>query len=100
MIPGVNSPTEIEAALRFGLDVLKFFPAEASGGIGYLKAMAGPYGNVRFMPTGGINSANLASYLDWDRVIACGGSWLAERRLVAEGCFEEITARTRGLWPR
>ncbi|MGE4299328.1 MAG: bifunctional 4-hydroxy-2-oxoglutarate aldolase/2-dehydro-3-deoxy-phosphogluconate aldolase [Desulfovibrionaceae bacterium] len=95
VVPGVDSPSAIEGALAFGLELLKFFPAEALGGIGFLKAMAGPYAGVRFMPTGGIHADNLAGYLAWDRVAACGGTWLADRSLVAAGRFDEIAARTR-----
>ncbi len=75
--PGVATPTEVEAALETGLTTLKFFPAEPMGGLAFLKAMAAPYVDVNFMPTGGINATNLASYLGFNRVVACGASWMA-----------------------
>lgn len=91
IFPGVNSPTQVEMGLERDLKVLKFFPAEASGGLNMLKAMTAPYGNLRFMPTGGININNLKDYLAFDRIIACGGTWLATAALVNEGRFDEIT---------
>ena len=90
MTPGVCTPTEIEAAMQFGLDVLKFFPAEAAGGLKMIKALAAPYGGVRFMPTGGISAANVRDYLAYDRIVACGGSWMVSGKLVKEGRFGEI----------
>jgi 2-dehydro-3-deoxyphosphogluconate aldolase/(4S)-4-hydroxy-2-oxoglutarate aldolase len=95
IVPGVNSPTDIEMGLDRGLDVLKFFPAEASGGLKMLKALAGPYGGVKFIPTGGITAKNLLDYLAFDRVLACGGTWMAETALITAGCFDEITRLTR-----
>ena len=91
VFPGVNSPTQVEMGLERDLQVLKFFPAEASGGLKMLKAMAAPYCEVRFMPTGGINIDNLNDYLAFDRIIACGGTWLATAPLINEGRFDEIT---------
>jgi len=88
--PGVCTPSDIEAALDFGLDVLKFFPAEAFGGLKTLKAMSGPYTTVRFIPTGGINPGNLAEYLGFSKVMACGGTWIAKSALISEGRFDEI----------
>jgi 2-dehydro-3-deoxyphosphogluconate aldolase/(4S)-4-hydroxy-2-oxoglutarate aldolase len=95
VIPGVNSPTQIEMGLERGLTVLKFFPAEASGGIKFLRAIAGPYDGVMFMPTGGITVDNLATYLEFDRVIACGGTWFVKDKLIDAGNFEEISRLTR-----
>ena len=89
--PGINSPTQIEMALERGLTVLKFFPAEASGGLPLLKAMAAPYGGVSFIPTGGINKDNLNTYLSFDKVHACGGSWMVKANLISSGKFDEIT---------
>jgi 2-dehydro-3-deoxyphosphogluconate aldolase/(4S)-4-hydroxy-2-oxoglutarate aldolase len=89
--PGVNSPTTIEMALERGLKVLKFFPAETSGGLAMLKAMSGPYGGVQFIPTGGVNTQNLQAYLSSSLVYACGGSWIAKADLISEGNFAEIT---------
>lgn len=76
VLPGVATPTEIEAAMALGLTTLKFFPAAQNGGIPMLKALASPYGGVRFVPTGGVNLANLVEYLDLPNVAACGGSWI------------------------
>ena len=90
MTPGVCTPTEIEAALQFDLDVLKFFPAEPSGGLKMLKAMCAAYVNLHFMPTGGINAENVKDYLKYDRIVACGGSWMVSGALVKEGKFNEI----------
>lgn len=93
--PGTANPSDIEAALELGLDVVKFFPAEAAGGLKMIKAMSAPYVNMKFMPTGGINADNLNSYLDFPKVIACGGSWMVNSKLVAEGKFDEIENLTR-----
>ena len=95
VVPGVNNPSQIERALERRLRVVKFFPAEASGGLPFLKAVAAPYGDIQFMPTGGINQQNLISYLSFPRVIACGGSWMVESSLTAAGNFGEIEKRTR-----
>jgi 2-dehydro-3-deoxyphosphogluconate aldolase/(4S)-4-hydroxy-2-oxoglutarate aldolase len=92
--PGVMTPTEINMALNKGLNVLKFFPAEVAGGVKTLKAISGPYGEVRFIPTGGINAANLADYLRLPTVIACGGSWLVKKQLIADGEFDRIAELT------
>ena len=78
-----------------GLEVVKFFPAEAAGGLPMIKAMAAPYVGVKFMPTGGINAKNVRDYLSYDRVIACGGSWMVKGELVKEGKFDEIEKLTR-----
>jgi 2-dehydro-3-deoxyphosphogluconate aldolase / (4S)-4-hydroxy-2-oxoglutarate aldolase len=91
VIPGINNPSQIEQALEFGLDLVKFFPAEASGGLKMLKAMAAPYGGLNFIPTGGIGPANLNSYLAFDRIIACGGSWMVPADLINSGDFTSIT---------
>ena len=95
VIPGVNSPTQIEMALKRNLKVLKFFPAEASGGLPMLNSMAAPYGNLKFMPTGGINTGNINDYLKSDRVLACGGTWMVKPDLISSGNFEEITRITK-----
>ena len=92
IIPGCSSPTDIEQALEFGLDVVKFFPAEQSGGLDYLKAVAAPYSQARFVPTGGISAANLGKYLGFGPVLACGGSWMAREELINAGNFAGITA--------
>jgi len=93
--PGVVTPTEVAQALKKGLNVLKFFPAEAAGGVKLLKAIAAPYGGVKFIPTGGINANNLADYLSLPMVHACGGSWMVKKQLIANGEFDKITALTR-----
>jgi 2-dehydro-3-deoxyphosphogluconate aldolase/(4S)-4-hydroxy-2-oxoglutarate aldolase len=95
VVPGVNNPSQIERALERQLKVVKFFPAEASGGLPFLKAVAAPYSDILFMPTGGINPQNVMSYLSFPRIIACGGSWMVESGLIAAGNFEEIEERTR-----
>jgi 2-dehydro-3-deoxyphosphogluconate aldolase/(4S)-4-hydroxy-2-oxoglutarate aldolase len=92
MTPGVCTPTEIEAAMSLGLDVLKFFPAEPSGGLKMLKAVCAAYVNLQFMPTGGISAANVRDYLAYDKIVACGGSWMVSGALVKEGKFEQILA--------
>jgi len=88
--PGINNPTGVEMALERGLSVVKFFPAEASGGTVMLKAMSGPYVGVRYIPTGGISPDNVARYLSMKQVLACGGSWMVPSGLIAEGKFDEI----------
>jgi 2-dehydro-3-deoxyphosphogluconate aldolase/(4S)-4-hydroxy-2-oxoglutarate aldolase len=95
--PGVMTPSEVEEALSFGCKLLKFFPAEAAGGTAMLKSLAGPYGHtgVRFIPTGGVTTGNLADYLKIPVVAAIGGSWMVDKQLVNEGRWEEITRLTR-----
>ncbi|MDP6046112.1 MAG: bifunctional 4-hydroxy-2-oxoglutarate aldolase/2-dehydro-3-deoxy-phosphogluconate aldolase [Phycisphaerae bacterium] len=93
--PGVCTPTQIEAALDFGLNVVKFFPAEAFGGLKTLKAISGPYPMMKFVPTGGINAANIGSYLAFEKVLACGGSWIVKKDLIAANDFAEITRLTQ-----
>lgn len=94
IVPGVCTPSEIAVALRMGLSHLKFFPAEASGGVKMIKALAAPYGMIRFMPTGGVSLENLGAYLGEKAVFSCGGSWLAPAKDIREGCFDEICKRT------
>jgi 2-dehydro-3-deoxyphosphogluconate aldolase/(4S)-4-hydroxy-2-oxoglutarate aldolase len=88
--PGVCTPTEIEAAMAKDLRVLKFFPAEPMGGLRTLKAISAPYGEIAFMPTGGITLATLAEYLAFDRIVACGGSWLAPAAWLRDGDFARV----------
>jgi 2-dehydro-3-deoxyphosphogluconate aldolase/(4S)-4-hydroxy-2-oxoglutarate aldolase len=95
VVPGVNNPSQIERALARKLKVVKFFPAEASGGLPFLKAVAAPYGEILFLPTGGINPQNLLTYLSFPRVLACGGSWMVEADLISGGNFTEIKKRSR-----
>ena len=91
-IPGVCTPTEVEAAMAAGHTVLKLFPAEVSGGAAMLRALHGPYRTVRFMPTGGVKMANLAEYLRCPAVFACGGTWIAPPEQIAAGAFDRIRA--------
>lgn len=95
VVPGVNAPGFIEMALGYDLRLLKFFPAELSGGIAMIKALSGPYGGVRFVPTGGIGPGNLAAYLQLPAVAACGGSWMVEPRAIQAGDFEAVERATR-----
>ena len=90
--PGCANPSDVEQAIQLGLDVVKFFPAEQAGGINYIKAIAAPYVNMKFMPTGGVNASNLNSYLAFDKILCCGGSWMVKADLIDEGRFDEITA--------
>jgi 2-dehydro-3-deoxyphosphogluconate aldolase/(4S)-4-hydroxy-2-oxoglutarate aldolase len=92
VMPGVATPSELELAQDRGLTVLKFFPAEAMGGITWLKAIAGPYRSVGFVPTGGVDPDNLAAYLAVPNVIAVGGTWLVKADVVAAGQFDRIEA--------
>jgi 2-dehydro-3-deoxyphosphogluconate aldolase/(4S)-4-hydroxy-2-oxoglutarate aldolase len=91
MVPGVVTPSEVELAMSLGAPVLKFFPAEAMGGVATLKALAGPYPDVRFIPTGGITPELAPSYLRLSSVVACGGSWMAPREMMKAGRFDAIT---------
>ena len=93
--PGTSNPSDVEAAIALGLDVVKFFPAEAAGGLAMIKAMAAPYTNMKFMPTGGINAKNLNEYLSFKKIIACGGSWMVKSDLIRAGAFEKITEMTK-----
>ncbi len=91
VFPGTSSPTDLEMALDFGLKIVKFFPAEAIGGVKTLKAFAGPYRTLRFIPTGGISPVNLADYLALPQVVACGGSWMVKQDLIEGELFDEVT---------
>lgn len=95
--PGVMTPSDVEHALSLGCKLLKFFPAEAAGGVNMLKSLAGPYGHtgVKFIPTGGITTTNLAGYLKLPVVAAIGGSWMVDQQLVNAGKWSEITRITR-----
>jgi 2-dehydro-3-deoxyphosphogluconate aldolase/(4S)-4-hydroxy-2-oxoglutarate aldolase len=95
VLPGACTPTEIDSALRSGASLVKFFPAEAMGGIAFLKALAGPFRDVRFVPTGGINANNLREYLSLPQVAACGGSWMVAPALVREHRFDKVRELTR-----
>lgn len=93
--PGTQTPSEMEQAMELGLDVVKFFPAEPAGGLNMIKAVAAPYTTLSFMPTGGINLGNVEAYLKYDRILACGGSWMVKGDLVSAGKFDEIEKMTR-----
>ncbi|MDR2632192.1 MAG: bifunctional 4-hydroxy-2-oxoglutarate aldolase/2-dehydro-3-deoxy-phosphogluconate aldolase [Treponema sp.] len=93
--PGCTSPSDLERAVEFGLEVVKFFPAEASGGLDYIKAVAAPFPGLKFMPTGGIHGGNLAAYLAYEKILACGGSWMAGADSIRQGDFPGITARCK-----
>ena len=93
--PGCSNPTDIEIAMGLGLDVVKFFPAEAFGGLATLKAISAPYGKMKFVPTGGIDATNINDYLAFNKVLACGGSWMVKADLIKDNKFDEITRLTR-----
>ena len=93
--PGTANPSDVEIALSLGLEVVKFFPAEAAGGLEMIKAMAAPYTTMKFMPTGGINAKNINSYLAFDKILACGASWMVKKDLVTAGDFDKIRDLTR-----
>ena len=93
--PGTTNPSDIEQAIELGLEVVKVFPAEAAGGLSMIKSMAAPYTNMKFMPTGGINASNVCNYLDFKKIIACGGSWMVKKDLISAGEFDKITALTK-----
>jgi len=95
MLPGVMTPSEVELGLALGLTHLKFFPAQAAGGVGMLRALSAPYGAVKFMPTGGIDPGNVKEYLSLPNVFACGGSWMVKDNLIKEGNFAEIERLTK-----
>ncbi len=90
IIPGCATPSDIEQALENGLEAVKFFPAEPAGGLKMVRALAGPYVNMRFIPTGGIDAKNIQSYLTYGRVLACGGSWMVKKELIGAGDFRKI----------
>lgn len=92
VVPGCMTPGEMEKALEMGLSTVKFFPAEQAGGLSFIKAVAAPYTQLTFMPTGGINANNVKEYLAYDRIVACGGSWMVKKDLVKAGKFDEIEA--------
>lgn len=95
VIPGCMTPTEIELAMSLGLDFVKFFPAEAAGGVKFLKAVSAPYAGMRFMPTGGISMKNAAEYLALPYVVCCGASFIASDEQITDGRFDEITENAR-----
>jgi len=92
--PGCSTASDVAKALSMGLTEIKFFPAEQAGGLDMIKALSAPYVNARFMPTGGINEANLNTYLAFDKILACGGSWMVKDDLIKTGKFDEIEKLT------
>lgn len=94
-LPGTATPGEMEQAMSMGLSAVKFFPAEQNGGVAKLKAVAGPYKTLRWMPTGGVNAKNLMDYLSFDKIIACGGTWMVPADMIDAGNWDEITRLTR-----
>ena len=94
VFPGCITPSEVAQAVKRGLEVVKFFPAEQFGGVATIKALAAPYTNVRFMPTGGVSAKNLADYLGFKKIVACGGSWMVKGDLIAAGEFDKIREMT------
>lgn len=94
VLPGCITPSEVAQAVKRGLEVVKFFPAEQFGGVATIKALAAPYTSVRFMPTGGVSAKNLADYLGCPKIVACGGSWMVKGDLVSAGEFDKIKEMT------
>lgn len=94
VLPGCSNPTDLMAAMEMGLEWVKFFPAEPLGGLGMLKALAAPFGMLKFVPTGGIDETNLAAYLSFKQAPACGGSWMVRKELAQAGRFDEIERLT------
>lgn len=92
--PGTANPSDIEVALSLGLKTVKFFPAEAAGGLKYIKSIAAPYGDVTFMPTGGVNEKNLLDYLSFKKIICCGGSWMVPGDAIKDKDWDRIRALT------
>ena len=95
ILPGTSCPTDVQAAIALGLDAVKFFPAEAAGGLSMIKAMSAPYGNLKFMPTGGISLENMESYLSFSKIIACGGSFMVTGDLIEKEDYGKITELSR-----
>ena len=94
VLPGCITPSEVAQAVKRGLVVIKFFPAEQFGGVATIKALAAPYTNVKFMPTGGVSAKNLADYLGFKKIVACGGSWMVKGDMIAAGEFDKIKEMT------
>lgn len=95
VFPGCITPSEVAQAVKRGMKVVKFFPAEQAGGVAMIKAMAAPYTMIKFMPTGGISAKNLKDYLECDKIICCGGSWMVKGDLIKAGEFDKIREMTK-----
>ena len=94
VVPGIVTPSELAQAVKRGLTRVKFFPAEAAGGLNMIKSMAAPYTNMKFMPTGGINAKNISEYLECDKIFCCGGSWMVKGDMIKAGEFDKIKDMT------
>lgn len=94
VFPGACTPTEMQQAVNLGFDTVKFFPAEPMGGLKFIKAVAAPFTTLKFMPTGGVNTANVRDYLSYDRILCCGGSWMVKGSLIDAGEFDRIREMT------
>lgn len=95
VFPGCITPSELAQAAKRGMRVVKFFPAEQAGGVSMIKAMAAPYTMMKFMPTGGINAKNLKEYLEYDKILCCGGSWMVKGDMIRSGAFDKIKELTK-----
>ena len=95
VFPGCITPSEVAQAVKHGLEVVKFFPAEQAGGVAMIKAMAAPYTMVKFMPTGGISAKNLKDYLSFGKILCCGGSWMVKGDMIRNGEFDKIRELTK-----
>lgn len=93
--PGVCTPTELMFLLEYDLPLAKFFPASNYGGLSTIKALSAPFPHMKFMPTGGVNASNILDYLAFDKIVACGGSWMVNSAMIKNGEFNKITALTR-----
>ena len=93
--PGTCTPSDVQKCYRLGLDVVKFFPAEAAGGLKMIKSIAAPYTQMKFIPTGGINANNMKDYLEYNRILAIGGSWMVKGDLIKNGEFDKVEAMTK-----
>ena len=93
--PGTSTPSDVQKCYKLGLDVVKFFPAEAAGGLKMIKSIAAPYTQMKFIPTGGINANNMKDYLEYNRILAIGGSWMVKGDFIKNGEFEKIEALTK-----
>ena len=91
VFPGAVTPSEIIKGLKLGIEIFKFFPAGNYGGLKTIKALAGPFTNIKFMPTGGVGPKNLEEYLEFDKIVAVGGSWICSKDLISQGNWDEIT---------
>ena len=94
--PGIQTPSELISAVKMGLDHVKFFPAENAGGLSMINAVGAAFPNVKFMPTGGVNTANAPEYLKSSRIFCCGGTWMVKGNMIKAGEFDKIKEITAG----